>query len=295
MEIKLWQKKFGADQVYTIITPNVQASNDNKDLLPIIVFDRPFSNRPTPVSETPEVFLLSRDTSNSAGVSDIKISHKILRVTHNSFPEELQDLVQEPQVVAIPIEMIDSIISIGYITHTFASFDSIDQVKKFSKLTNAYYRAEGRQITETSSLAILAEIESFGRVQDLIRMAIVLCCGSILAIILGTVAWLEFNQELYLTALFQSFGVPAPLLLFHIITENAVLIAVGIISSLLTWKPLYIQLTKSVDYLSELKVKQVEIEQTDMNVIFYFAVVSLLLATVPIAYGLRKPPGLILQ
>ncbi len=295
LEIKLWEKQFGSDHVYTIIKPNIRANSNGSKLFPIIVYHRPFSNSPISTSDAPKAFLLNKDSSDTIGDSDVSISNKFLNVTHHPFPEELSNIIEEPQVVALPLEMIDSIIHIGYISHTVANFESIDQVKEFSKLTNAYYDAEGRQIEETSSLAILAEVEHFNHIQDLIRIGIVLCCGTILAIILGAIAWLEFNQELYLTALFQSFGVPAPLLLFHIVAENTVVIAVGIVSSLLLWKPIYLQLTGSIDYLSRLNSSSITIQKTDLHVILYFAIASLLLATAPIAYGLRKPPGLVLQ
>jgi len=294
-EIELWEKQFGSSRLYTIIQPNIRANGSGDQLFPIIVYHRPFSNTSISTYDTPKAFLFSKNHSHSIGESDVRISNKLLNVTHHPFPEELTSIIEEDQVVALPLEMTDSIINIGYISHTVANFESIEQVKEFSKLTNAYYDAEGRRIEETSSLAILAEIEHFNHIQDLIRIGIVLCCGTILAIILGAIAWLEFNQELYLTALFQSFGVPAPLLLFHIVAENTVVIAVGIVSSLLLWKPIYLQLTGSIDYLSRLNSSSITIQKTDLHVILYFAIASLLLATAPIAYGLRKPPGLVLQ
>ncbi|PQJ27950.1 hypothetical protein, partial [Rubritalea profundi] len=176
-----------------------------------------------------------------------------------------------------------------------ASFDSTEEVEKFAQLTDAYYTAQGRSPRTFSTLTLLKDINTLNEFQVYVRIGITVSCGIILSFIIGTIAWLEYRQESYLLALLQSFGTSKLILLIHTFFENFLLVTVGLFSALFSWEYIYDQLSSKISILTLQSAAQISIPQTDISILFIAASSSVLIAMFPIAIGLRKPPGLILQ
>lgn len=193
------------------------------------------------------------------------------------------------------MEMATSLLEYGFSTHIHARFENIDQVRTFITEANAYYHTENRGVRVISSLSILEGLEQIRVIQNYIRIAIISSCGIILAIILGTIAWLEYRQEAYLLALLRSFGTPRIILLTHAFFENLLLITIGIVSAFYIWKPIYKLLQTKIPDMNLSPAHSLSLNSTDAAIILSAGLIGVLIAMIPIAVGLRKPAGLILQ
>ena len=183
----------------------------------------------------------------------------------------------------------------GLQSHTHARLDSYEEVKRFTQMLNAYFRVEQRSAQVQSSLEILRQIQEMTKLQVQLRSAVIAGCGIILALIIGTIAWLEFNQESYLSALLRSFGVPSIFLFIHSLFENLVLVLMGVGISLWGWPSLYSQISQQSPLLQGLDPSSLIVPKDDLFVLLSFAIAGVVLALLPILIGLRRQPGHILQ
>jgi hypothetical protein len=210
-------------------------------------------------------------------------------------PQKIAELVQADNILAAPIEMAGLFLRDGFTIHIHARFQNLDEVRTFVNETRAYHRAEKRNVRTYSSLYILEGLAKINEVQNYIRLGIVGSCGIILAIILGTIAWLEYRQEAYLLALLRSFGTPRLLLITHAFLENIILVTLGIYIAFISWKPIYNLLQSKVTDMNLSPAENLALGTTDMSIILVAGLFGVLVAMIPIAIGLRKPAGLILQ
>ncbi len=198
-------------------------------------------------------------------------------------------------VVAVPVVMIEPWLHNGFMNLTVADFSSIGAVEKFVREVSAFYRAEGRNVKIVSALEILRNLERINAIQAVVRTLIVLGCGVILALTLGSVAWLEYRQDAYLLALLKSFGTPSSVLLFHMFLENLILVLGGIFIVRLAWAPLYSMAGPHLQAIGFQSTELPPIAAADLGIILLAGVTGVLFAMLPVSFGLRKPAGLILQ
>ena len=124
---------------------------------------------------------------------------------------------------------------------------------------------------------------------------IVLGCGIILAMTLGSIAMARYRQDSYLLALLKSFGTPSIILLFHMFLENLLLVFAGIALVIAVWPQLYGMAGSKLASIGLNATSMPSIPSTDIAIIALSGFVGVVFAMVPVAIGLRKPAGLILQ
>ena len=195
----------------------------------------------------------------------------------------------------MPIETASLVLENGYTNHTYAVFNSIELASKFQEEFDAFQSANNRYLRIFSSVDILKEIRKIEILQEYVRLGIIISCGIILSLILGAVAWLEFTQETYLIALLKSFGTPPSILLLHSCCENVLLVGGGTLLSFSLWKPIYTAIQNKVTQIPLQPVQSIQIQADDSLIIYAAGLTGVLLAMIPVAIGLRKPAGLILQ
>jgi len=146
-----------------------------------------------------------------------------------------------------------------------------------------------------SSLKILESLEKIQALRNYVRIGVVIFCGTILAIILGAIAWLEFLHEAYIMALIRSFGVPRFILFLHSFIENVLLTLSGVALTLFTWPYLYNALSSRFFDLKLRDASEQILPTYDLTILFLAAVTGVCIAMIPIAVGLRKQTGHILS
>lgn len=253
-----------------------------------------FNNALDP-SQAPEIWLLTEYPLKFQPREEVHISQRSILTTPRKMPDSIKNLVNAPQAIAIPIEMAQPILDDGFITHAHARFQNLPDLEKFLNFTEAYFSAENRPVRTFSSIEILQNLQNLQKVQTYIRLIIIAACGIILAIILGTIAWLEYRQEAYLLALLRSFGTPRIILLAHTLIENLILVFGGIFIAFKIWRPAFDFIKQKITDVSLAPADPISLPTTDASIIFIAAAAGVIIAMIPVAFGLRKSPGLILQ
>ena len=210
-------------------------------------------------------------------------------------PEWLTEDLGMDQALALPVEMAQPMMLNGFISHTIVRLDSIDEVRQFVSEAKSYYKAERRRVKVNSALPVLENLERITGIQRIVRSLIVLGCGIILAMTLGSVAWLEYRQDAYLLALLKSFGTPSLILLVHMFMENLCLVMLGIALVWFSWPVLYRLGMPKLEQIGLNASASPVVEVGDLATVALAALIGVFLAMIPVAFGLRKPAGLILQ
>ncbi|SHJ61275.1 hypothetical protein SAMN02745181_2179 [Rubritalea squalenifaciens DSM 18772] len=295
---EMWANYYTPDNVLYIrqIFTTVQWRRHQKQI-PVIVYGSSLPELDTYREdlEAPTIWLLSKYAENLESKEAIQLGGKQITAIPKSIPPRLQAILNEDTIVAIPIEIALPILREGFTAHVHARFDNIEDVEKFVERAEAFYRIEKRNYQLFSALQVLQGLKKIQQIQQAFRIGIVLSCGLILALILGTIAWLEYRQEVYLLALLRSFGTPRLLLLVHGFLENLTLVSLGIYLSFITWKPIYRLVQERSAGFDLNPADSITLPGTDAQIILLAGIAGVGMAMLPVAFGLRKPTGLILQ
>lgn len=293
----LWTGRFGAGVVRQVRQPLTSATVNFTQTVPVIAFTSSLEGFDADEGNEnpPTVWLLSDDRARQGHLEEISITGKRTVAVVREVPPWIRRGLSMESAVAVPIVMIESYLQNGFINHTVAELDSIETVEQYVSETTSYYRAEQRNLKIVSALDILRNLERITAMQSIVRTLIVVGCGIILALTLGSIAWLEYRQEAYLLALLKSFGTPSWVLLIHMFLENLVLVLGGMLLVRFTWEHLY---GMAAPHLQAIGIQSTElppIASGDMNIILLAGVVGVFFAMLPVAFGLKKPAGLVLQ
>ncbi|MDC0088289.1 hypothetical protein OAI07_01975, partial [Akkermansiaceae bacterium] len=236
----MWKAKYGADNIVYIRQPLVAVTWKKNTRVPVLVYAASEYNQYVKSGgEEPEILFLNSKKMNTESYETLGFNMTTVSARCESMPDFINEHFKVPYVLAIPIEVAHSFLSQGYIVNIRGRFDGFADVKNFVFDAESYYHAERRKVQVISALQILESIENIQKIQYYVRLGVVLSCGIILAMILGTIAWLEFRQESYLMALLRSFGAPSWMLLIHSFFENIILVFIGVAIAFSAWGPIY--------------------------------------------------------
>ncbi len=296
MEEKMWRTQL-AGQRFSYFRQAAQMVKWNSNqVIPVVVYSHSHKSMSThKAGEAPNIWLLNSAPESCKPIEEVRSDQTILYAKPLQMSSALQLALGTNSALAIPEEMAVPYLMNGFYTHIIATFDNIQSAKSFDQLTTAYYHTERRNLRKFNSLGIIEEVEKISRLQSQIRVGIVLTCGLISALIIGAIAWLEFRQESYLLALLRSFGTPTFILLIHGVFENALLTGLGILAAFTAWPAIYNVLIQSVEGMQLRSSHAISLPQLDVYIIIAASAIGILLAMIPVAVGLRKPAGLILQ
>ena len=248
-----------------------------------------------PAHDFPVARVLTRKNNLPDEWTEVYVSGRRMMVKSGKLPQWMEQHLTVDAALMVPDELVRPMFHKGFICHISATFDDLDQVRSFVAESRAYYDADRRQVNIISALEILENLERIAMIQNVVRTLIVIGCGIILAMTLGSVAWLEYRQDAYLLALLKSFGSPTWMLLLHAFLENLLLVLLGISMVRVLWAPVFKMAAPFMRSLGFDAHDVSTIPLTDFGVILLAGLVGVLLAMVPVAIGLRKQPGLILQ
>jgi hypothetical protein len=188
---------------------------------------------------------------------------------------------------------------LGYIdTTVFQRNQDGVSVSNVVSAVNALYAAERRTPPQVqSALALVREWEKLKDKQVQWRNILAGVLGLTLSLVYGSIAILEFRQNLYVSALLRSFGAPPRYLYFRHLIENAILANVAAIAAITALALLHstifatlgasktvVDLRTANPYLSP-----------EMLVILSWVNIGAFLSSLPVAFGLRQPVGSILS
>lgn len=293
----MWSGRYGHGAVRQLRQPLVSAFRNRTQNLSIYGYTSSVDISCTGPDhlDPPTPWLLENSAGSRREWEEISIGGKRAFARTEAVPPWIRKGLGLDSAVLVPVEMIGAYLNQGFLIHTFAEFSSLVEVREFVKAFSAYYRADKRQIKVVSALQILENLERITAIQHVVRTLIVLGCGVILALTLGSIAWLEYRQDSYLLALLKSFGTPSYLLLVHMFLENLLLVLAGILIARLAWKPIFETAVPKLHAIGLQAAGVPTLPAADVAIVFLAGGVGVVLAMIPVALGLRKPAGLILQ
>lgn len=293
----MWEQRFGRGVVRQVRQPLVSATVGFTRNAPILAFTEMLDDGDAALcpASPPVIWLLRDAPAGEDPVEQVAIARTSTVATVREVPPWIRRVLSMEIAVAVPIVLIEPYLHNGFILHTVAELDSIEAVEQYVREISAYYRAEQRHPKIVSALEILKNLERISMIQAIVRSLIVIGCGIILALTLGSIAWLEYRQESYLIALLKSFGTPSSVLLVHMFLENLLLVMGGVSIALLGWQRLHAMAAPHLQSIGLESTTPPVLATADMGIILLAGVVGVLMAMLPVAIGLRKPAGLILQ
>lgn len=293
----VWSARYGQDAVKQLRQPLVSAVWNRHQTVPVYAYTSSVEGLHAGAADAdfPVAWLLADDAGPRQQWEEISITGKRTLARTADVPAWLRKGLSVSNAVLVPVEMVEPLLIRGFINHTLANFTSVGEVQKFVLEVSAYYRADKRQVKIVSALDILKNLERITGIQRIVRSLIVAGCGVILALTLGSIAWLEYRQDSYLLALLKSFGTPSFLLLLHMFFENLLLVLAGILLARLAWTPLFKMASPQMHAIGLHAAGVPTLPAADLAIIVLAGVVGVVLAMVPVAFGLRRPAGLILQ
>ena len=268
---------------------------------PVLVYDQELSfvDLPEAVPGEPrEIFMLLNDEVLSQEETilfqDIPITVEV---------SEMSELVAEvfggKALIMIPSEVAEEILPRGFIQMQRLIPAKGVSPRELEEKIRTFANLEDRQIQIISSVSILERLELLLKGQQAARWALGAVVTLILSLILASLSLLEFRQEAYLVALLRSFGVRSGALLLHIFLESCFLTYLGVVLGVLAVErlvPLFLARLAELSGELDLEIPELSVaSQADLKLLFLAATVGIVLATLPVMFGMRKRPGLVLS
>lgn len=207
--------------------------------------------------------------------------------------EEAGMLFQGRPTLLGSVERLSVILGDGYTSNSVVRAASVEEIQKIHDVAGALRLREEAPIILRSNLMLLRELEQIRALQDQALVAVSAGSSAVLALIFGSLAWLEFREERYVLALLRSFGVGRLSLLAHAATENALLALLGVLGGMGLLRAVLDHLGSASLGLAWLGAPR-QIIDGDGILLVIGAVVGGTLCCVPIGFALRKPIGLVL-
>lgn len=293
----MWTERYGAGAVRQLRQPLSSATWNRTVSVPVYAFANPIEGVDAGAGETdfPVPWLLTAPNAERREWEEITISGKRTLARTADVPQWIRKGLSTSSAVMAPVELAEPMLNRGFINHMLVNLTSVEEVQKFVSEVEAYHHADNRQVKIVSALEILKNLKRITDIQRIVRSLIVVGCGVILALTLGSIAWLEYRQDSYLLALLKSFGTPSFLLLLHMFLENLLLVLAGIVLAWLVWTPLFEVVAPRMQSIGLHSTGVPVLPPTDLAIVVLAGVVGVVLAMIPVAFGLRRPAGLTLQ
>lgn len=160
------------------------------------------------------------------------------------------------------------------------------------------YQLEQRpQVFMQSSLLFQEQLENLQQRQILWRAFLALLLGAVLSLVLGSLSFLEYQQNQYVNALFRSFGAPSFMIFLRFLLESLLIINLFILASLALTRILHPVLFGTLEFPPAVLYGDLTSVYLSREILFIFLWSNLggLLSVLPVGWMLRKPIGSVLS
>lgn len=235
----------------------------------------------------PEHILLRVNLGRQSGAALVRRMGSFLR------PLGMDNVLLVPQDWAMDVERL------GFSETTiFQRRAAAMPMGKYVQAVKLLYALDRRQPPHLqSALPLLSELERLQSRQKQWRTLLAGILGLAVALVFGAIAFLEFRQNLFVGALLRSLGAPARYLYLRQWAENALLAnlaalgAIGLVAALHHTLFGALGFPRAVLHLSEANPYW----SYEMALILLWVNVGAFLSSLPVAVGLRRPVGAILN
>lgn len=252
---------------------------------------RDYASEVTPLicvsDQWPENAVIKVSANRQTGQAIVKRPGKLFRPLAN------QNLLLAPQGWIPDIERI------GFVEiNLFQRRNDAPQMKSIVDMIQLLFNLDKRTVPQVQSpLQMAEELEDLREKQKQWRAGLAATLGLALALVYGAIAVLEFRQNLFISALLRSMGAPGAILFLRQWGENALLAnmaTAGAIALLAVFHDaLFTTLGISKSVLAAGGPNPYFTAEVLM--IFVWVNVGALLSALPVAFGMRRPVGEVLN
>jgi hypothetical protein len=235
----------------------------------------------------PENILLRVSMGRQSGMALVRRMGDFLR------PVGIDNLLLVPQGWASDMERI------GFTeTTVFQRQPTAMPMARYVDAVNLLYSADRRSPPQLqSALPLLRELERLQGRQQQWRTLLAATLGAAVALVFGAIAVLEFRQNLFIGALLRSLGAPAIFLYFRQWLENAFLANVAAIGAIGLVAGLHAEIFGALGFPSSVLNFSEANPYWSIEIALTLICVNIgaFLSSLPVAVGLRRPVGSILN
>ncbi len=235
----------------------------------------------------PENILVRVSLGRNSGLALVRRMGSFLR------PLGIDNLLLVPQDWALDMERI------GFVeTTVFQRRSSALPMGRYVQAVNLLYTVDHRSTPQMqSALPLLQELERLQDRQQQWRILLAGLLGLALALVYGAIAVLEFRQNLFIGALLRSLGAPGHFLYLRQWGENALVANAAALGAILVVASLHAQIFGALGFPSTvLSLKDANpYWSSEIALILLCVNVGAFLSSLPVAVGLRRPVGAILN
>ncbi len=198
-------------------------------------------------------------------------------------------------VVLLPEGMLPRAESRGFSRITLFRADNISELGALQKGLQLTAELDKSSLYIRSSLKLLDDLNKLKSRQVRWRLGLAAVSGGVLALVLGTLAVLEYQQRSYVIALLRSFGVRRSVVYGMQLFENALIVNMAATAAYFSFT--YVQRTLYKSFGSGAGTTNLSAEQmlAELLMIFVCINIGVLLSTLPALHVLKKDIGTILS
>lgn len=271
--------------------------------LPVLAYVQPPSFVELPASEPgdprPSLILgssqLPNDMFDKADYIKLgELAH--LPATFIRMPAQLESIYQAQAIALVPAELLEPALTRSHTRLQLLVPHKDLSTRDLENMLRAHARNDEQDLRVFSSLGVIDELNRMTQRQQFARILLGIGIAAVMSLILGSLTFLEFRQELYLIALLRSFGIKASNLFFHYLAETAVIAFPGGLAAYFAVSRLVPALLGNVGQNPDLRIpfSIANAASADLAYLFSAMAVGVILSTIPLLPGLRKPAGLFL-
>jgi hypothetical protein len=199
----------------------------------------------------------------------------------------------QDNVVLIPEGMLPRLEARGFMRISLLKAHDLAMIRPLQDAIRMTARLDKLRVYIRSSVKLLDDLKNLRSRQVVWRIALALTAGGVLALVLGTLAVLEYQQRAYVIALLRSFGIRRWAVYVVQLLENAFVVNLAGFSAYVTLVYFQKAIYRGYGRLSAgLSFEQMTVE---LVLIFTCLNIGVLLSTLPSMHVLKKDIGTVLS
>ncbi len=164
-------------------------------------------------------------------------------------------------------------------------------------LTALYQTEQRNHVLLNSALDLQVQLEELQQIQTLWKAFLALLLGIVLALILGSLSFLEYQQNQYVNALLRSFGATSGAIFLRFLTEALLIVNGALVLSIALVRVLHPVIFGTLQFPPSILFADIANAYIshEIFVLFLWANGGAFLSIMPIGWMLRKPVGYVLS
>ena len=186
---------------------------------------------------------------------------------------------------------------IGYIeVNLLKRNETAPPLESIMSMISLLFQLDRRNAPQMQSpLPMMKELETLQSRQGQWRAGLAAMLGLALALVYGAIAVLEFRQNLFITALLRSLGTPSVFLFLRQWAENAILANGAAVLAIALLASVHQSLFGLLGFSSNVLTAGAPYSSPEVMAVFLWVNIGAFLSSLPVAFGLRKQVGQILN